>query len=70
MNSSLWFARKNYLYSLIRRISYGYGGDDNTFLDKHCQETIANHPDEKIEEAIACYEGLIESLKYKRKEAK
>jgi len=64
MNRALWITRKNYLCCLIREISEGHGGDDIEFLRLHCKEVIANYPDEKIEEAIKCYEELKGQLKY------
>lgn len=64
MNRGLWIARKNYLCTLIKKLSDGYGGDDIVFLRQHCMEVIDAHPDEKIEEAIACYQQMIEKLKY------
>lgn len=66
MNKALWIARKNYLCGLIKRLSDAYGGDDKDFLHKHIQEVLEAHRDEKIEEAIECYENLVEPLKYYR----
>ena len=62
MNKALWIARKNYLCGLIKKVSEGHGGDDIDFLREHCREVIAAHPDEKIEEAVRCYEALAEQL--------
>ncbi len=64
MNRGLWIARKNYLCTLIKRVSDGHGGDDIEFLRQHCREVIEAHPAEKIEEAIRCYEEMVEQLKY------
>ncbi len=64
MNPALWIARKNYLCNLIRRVSDGHGGDEIEFLRQVCREVIELHPGEKIEEAIACYESMVEQLKY------
>ena len=64
MNRGLWIARKNYLCELIKKVSDGHGGDDIDFLRQHCRKVIDSHPDEKIEEAIACYQTLVEQLKY------
>lgn len=64
MNRGLWIARKNYLCTLIKKVSDGHGGDDIEFLRQHCKEVIDVHPEEKIEEAIACYQELVEQLKY------
>ncbi len=63
MNRGLWIARKNYLTTLIKKVSDGHGGDDIEFLKQHCKEVIDVHPDEKIEEAIACYQEMVEQLK-------
>jgi hypothetical protein len=64
MNRGLWIARKNYLFTLIKKVSDGHGGDDIEFLQQHCKEVIDAHPDEKIEEAIACYQEMVGQLKY------
>lgn len=64
MNRGLWIARKNYLCSLIKKVSDGHGGDDIEFLRLHCREVLESHPEEKIEEAIICYEEMVEQLKY------
>lgn len=64
MNKGLWIARKNYLCTLIKKVSDGHGGDDIEFLRQHCREVIAAHEGEKIEEAIACYQEMVEQLKY------
>lgn len=67
MNRGLWIARKNYLCTLIRSVSDGHGGDDIEFLRQHCKEVIEAHPDELIEDAIACYQEMAEQLKYYQK---
>ncbi len=63
MNRGLWIARKNYLCNLIRKVSDGHGGDDIEFLRQHCSEVIAVHTDDKIEDAIACYEEMVVQLR-------
>jgi hypothetical protein len=70
MNKGLWIARKNYLCILIKKVSDGHGGDDIEFLRQHCREVIESHQDEKIEEAIACYQEMSEKLKYYTERAK
>ena len=64
MNRGLWIARKNYLLTLIKRLSDGHGGDDIEFLRQHCKEVLQTHPEEKIEEAIRCYEQMVWQLVY------
>lgn len=64
MNKGLWIARKNYLCCLIKKVSDGHGGDDIEFLRQHCKEVIDAHPDEKIEEAISCYQEMVNNLKF------
>jgi hypothetical protein len=64
MNKALWIARKNCLCSLIKKVSDGHGGDDIDFLRQHCKEVLQTHPAEKIEEAIRCYEQMVEQLIY------
>ncbi len=59
MNKGLWIARKNYLLTLIKKVSDAYGGDDIEFMRQHCLEVIERNQGEKIEEAIACYQSLI-----------
>jgi len=70
MNRGLWIARKNYLCALIKKVSDGHGGDDIELLRQHCKEVIDAHPDEKIEEAIACYQEQVEQLKYYQERVK
>jgi hypothetical protein len=62
MNRGLWIARKNYLYTLIKKLSDGHGGDDEEFLAQHCKEVLEAHPDEHIETAIRCYEDQLSKL--------
>jgi hypothetical protein len=64
MNKGLWIARKNYLGTLIKKVSEGHGGDDIEFFRQHCNEVLTAHPNEKIEQAIRCYEERVEQLKY------
>ena len=59
MNKGLWIARKNYLITLIKKVSKQNGGDDEEFLQTVIRETIESHEGEKIEKAIACYESLV-----------
>lgn len=66
MNKGLWISRKNYLCSLIKKVSDGFGGDDIEFLRQHCSEVIARHSDDKIEDAIACYEDMVEQLQWRK----
>ncbi len=63
MHHALWTARKNYLYTLVKKVSKGFGGDDNEFLIEHFEEIIKTHQEEKIEEAIRCYEQMAEQIK-------
>lgn len=62
MNKGLWIARKNYLICIINKVSLGYGGDEEEWLKRHISEVLEAHPDEKIEEAIACYEEMITQI--------
>ena len=70
MNKGLWIARKNYLFSLIKKVSDGHGGDDIEFVRQHWKEVVEMCPDEKIEEAIACYTEMVNQLKYYPERAK
>ena len=70
MNKGLWIARKNYLFTLIKKVSDGHGGDEPEFLKQHFQEVLEMNPDEKIEEAIACYQEMVAQLKYYPERAK
>jgi len=64
MNKGLWIARKNYLCLLIRKVSDLHGGDEIEFLRQVCREVLAAYPEEKIEEAIRCYEEVEERLMF------
>jgi hypothetical protein len=63
MHKALWIARKNYLCTIIKKVSDGHGGDDIEWLRSHCRQIMESHPDESIEEAIACYEQMVEQLR-------
>lgn len=64
MNKGLWIARKNHLWFLIKKLSDGHGTDDPEWLRIHFSEVLEACPDEKIEEAIACYTELVGKLRY------
>lgn len=64
MNKGLWIARKNYLWTLIKKVSDAYGGDDMEWLREHFTQVIEGYYDEKIEEAITCYSKMVEQLKH------
>lgn len=67
MNRAIWISRKNYLLTLIKKVDKGCGGDDPGFLKEHCDYIIEHNQGEKIEDAIHCYEEMVEQLKhYKR----
>ena len=63
MNKGLWIVRKNYLCTLIKRVSDMCGGDDIEFLREHCRQTIDSHPGEMIEQAIERYLQILKELK-------
>ena len=62
MNKGLWIARKNYLFTLIKKVSDSQGGDTLEFLNQHFNEVVGNYQDESIEEAIDCYQKVLECL--------
>lgn len=64
MNKGLWIARKNYLLTLIKKLSDFHGGDDKEFLDRHNKETIEAHIGETIELAIRCYEDILKECQF------
>lgn len=64
MNQGLWIARKNRLWTLVKKVSDGYGGDDIEFVKVHFQQVLDMSPGENIEEAIYCYSDLVEKIKY------
>jgi len=66
MNKALWIARKNYLCTLIKQVSDGYGGDDIEFVRKHCKTVIEANRSDDIEKAICCYEEMVDNLKFAR----
>lgn len=63
MNQGLWIARKNYLCMLIRKVSDAQGFDEEETLKQHCSEVLSAYPGDRIEEAIECYEELVDLLK-------
>ncbi len=67
MNKGLWIARKNHLCTLIRAVSEGHGDFDIESIRQHCKEVIDVHPGEEIEKAIACYQEMVDQLKFLRR---
>lgn len=65
MNRGLWIARKNYLFTLVKKLSDLFGGDDEDFLASHCKELAELHESENIEEAISCYELALKENRHK-----
>ena len=63
MNKALWIARKNYLHSLIKKVSESLGGDEPEFLKAHFEYILEHYPDEHIEKAITCYEEMMDQLR-------
>jgi hypothetical protein len=64
MHRALWIARKNYLCSLVKKVSDLNNGDDIEFIKEYCRELLISYPNEKIEEPIKCYEEIIENSRY------
>lgn len=64
MNKALWIARKNHLRSMIDKISIGYGRDEKEWLERHFMEVLELYPDERLEEAITCYQEILNKMKY------
>jgi hypothetical protein len=62
MNKGLWIARKNYLITLMKKVSKGYGGDTSECFDDICKEVLDKYTDESIEIAIRCYETMVDRL--------
>ncbi|HHT9109559.1 MAG TPA: hypothetical protein ACFYDZ_00200 [Candidatus Brocadiaceae bacterium] len=67
MNKGLWIVRKNYLETLVKKVSESHGGDDKWFLDAHIKEVLDSYSDEKIEEPIACYEQMVARFCYNKR---
>ena len=64
MNRGLWIARKNYLCTLIKKVSDAHGGDEIEWLRDYCREVLEDHPGDKIEKAILCFLDLADQVKY------
>lgn len=62
MNRGLWISRKNYLFTLIKKVSDAYGGDTEEELLRHSKQVLDMYPDNAIEEAIICYQEMIKEL--------
>lgn len=62
MNRGLWISRKNYLITLIKKVSIEFGGDSEDFINLHCKQVIDMCPDDKIEDAILCYEEMVKQI--------
>ncbi len=46
------------LFSLIKRLSDFYGGDDIDFLHEYCEDVLARY-DSDLKIAITCFEDLL-----------
>jgi len=66
MNRGLWISRKNYLLTLIKKVSIGFGGDDIKFLNEYCHDILQKYTDEQIEQVIECYRLLEGQIKYRK----
>ena len=64
MNRGLYIARKNYLLTLVNKLSRGHGGDTEIFLQKHFSDLLIANPDDSIELAIKVYEEQVSKLIY------
>ena len=62
MNKGLWIARKNYLITLMKKVSKGHGGDTSECFDDICKEVLDKYTDESIEIAIRCYETMVDRV--------
>lgn len=62
MNKGLWIARKNYLYSLMKKVSILRGGDTEDNIKLHFDYLLCEYDDEKIEIAINCYKAVLNEL--------
>ena len=57
MNRSLWIAKKNFLCSLIKKVSDAYGGDDDIWLREYAMDAVKTNKDD-LGRAIICFESL------------
>lgn len=64
MNKGLWIARKNHLFCTIKKVSDGYGGDEEKFLESHFLEVLDMYPGEQIEIPIVFYEKMVKELNF------
>ena len=64
MNKGLFIARKNHLYCVIKKLSDGCSGDSIDVIKTHFNEVLEAYPDDAIEDAIKCYEEMVDKLKY------
>jgi hypothetical protein len=64
MNKGLWVARKNYLICTVRQLCELKGREDSDYVAKVISELLSIYADDRIEEAITCYEELLEQNKH------
>lgn len=48
----------------MKKVSDGHGGEDYDLFQKQFWEVLESYPYEKIEEAIACYQEMVNDLQY------
>lgn len=62
MNHAEWKAKRFELFTYIKKVSDGWGGDEIEWLRAYAQDVLDNNGN--IDMALACFRDLIEQLRY------
>lgn len=58
MQQQTWKAKRNQLYTLIKKVSDQYGGDDPAFLRDYAGDIVFDHS-ENLDVPIRCFQSLL-----------
>jgi hypothetical protein len=61
-----WKEQCAYIWTMIKRISEYYGGDDKEWLNSYAKGIIKDNRDD-LGRVVRCFEDLCDQLKYTRK---
>jgi hypothetical protein len=60
MEHAVWVAKKNYICSLIKKVSDHYGGDDLEWLRSYACEVIKDNKSD-LDRALVCFLDLLDN---------
>jgi len=61
MSHAVWIAKKMHLWSIIKKVSLHYGGDDPAWLKDYAAVVVDSYPDD-LNVALNCFLDLEKQL--------